>query len=297
MSGAHDAVDLAVMFANGIPVDVVETGLARLLKHGVIESGKEGFFMPKFLEAQEASSSDAQRQRESREKRLAKNRVTPCDVQSHEAGVLSPDVTFSHTVSQPVTPCHNLSQVVTPSVPSVPNRTEPSSSFPDDAGASPEPMTIEVVKEKKPKAEKPEAISTATWIAYSDAYYHRHGQYPVRDKIANTHCKRLVEAAGAEEAPFIAAWYLKSMDYIYANAKHPLNLLIRDWQKFRTEMLQGTIGTSTKSRQDDAAFNRLSAIAEAGMESENEKRINGGTDDNGGTLLLGSFKTGLESDN
>lgn len=121
MSGAVDAVDLAVIFANGIPVEVVETGLARLLKHGVIESGKEGFFMPKFLEAQETSSSDAQRQRESREKRLAKTRVTSCDIVSQEDHDLSHGVTFSHALSRPVTSCHNLSQPVTPSVPSVPS--------------------------------------------------------------------------------------------------------------------------------------------------------------------------------
>ncbi len=102
--------DIALM--TGLPVEYVSIGLKKLLKLGAVEINGNYLLIPNFLEAQESSKSDKQRQRESREKRrlLAKESVTFCD-----------------NKSQAVTSSHNLSQPVTPSC-AVPSRTVPNKS-------------------------------------------------------------------------------------------------------------------------------------------------------------------------
>lgn len=58
-----------------MPSDVVERGLARLIKRNVVEQGSSALVIRNFMEAQEAKQSDAQRQRESRAQRQAKART------------------------------------------------------------------------------------------------------------------------------------------------------------------------------------------------------------------------------
>ena len=69
LEGVCDADDVVVVLRNGLPLEVAETGLSRLLKHGVFESRSVGLVMPKFLEAQESKQTEAQRARESRARR------------------------------------------------------------------------------------------------------------------------------------------------------------------------------------------------------------------------------------
>jgi hypothetical protein len=74
-SGVLDSItdpvdDLSLV--TGLPEDVVEAGLGRLLKSEVIQIEGDTLLIPNFIEAQEASKSDKQRQRESRERRRAK---------------------------------------------------------------------------------------------------------------------------------------------------------------------------------------------------------------------------------
>lgn len=105
LDDVYDAEDLMVVLNNGIPLEIVETGLERLTKRrgkenkSVVELTDTGLVIPNFLDAQESPKSDAQRQREFREKRRASamSSVTKCDIES-----------------QAVTSSHGLSQVVTP---------------------------------------------------------------------------------------------------------------------------------------------------------------------------------------
>lgn len=92
-----------------MPVEVVETALKELVTAETVTLRDNILLVPKFIEAQEASSSDKERQRKCRETARAKARaVTICD-----------------EMSQPVTACHSVSQAVTPSL-AVPSRAEPS---------------------------------------------------------------------------------------------------------------------------------------------------------------------------
>lgn len=81
-----------------VPVDFLQAGLPDLIKHGVVTMHDGRLVMPKYIQAQEARQSDAQRQRDSRERRAASRdkqsqSVTGGDQQSHH------DVTSGHAES------------------------------------------------------------------------------------------------------------------------------------------------------------------------------------------------------
>lgn len=68
LDGITDTID-DLSLITGLPDDVVETGLEKLQKFGVVEINDEILVIPNYIEAQTASKSDKQRQRESRENR------------------------------------------------------------------------------------------------------------------------------------------------------------------------------------------------------------------------------------
>jgi len=103
--------DLVVMFANGIPHEIAQTGFERMIKYGVIVQTKTGIFIPNFLSAQESSASDSQRKRAERERRAAAKKLESV---TNSDSVESQKVTKSHDLSRGVTGGHDLSQPVTP---------------------------------------------------------------------------------------------------------------------------------------------------------------------------------------
>lgn len=54
-----------------LPMEVAGAGISELVKRGTVERRSDSFVLPKFIEAQEAKTGDATRQRESRERRRA----------------------------------------------------------------------------------------------------------------------------------------------------------------------------------------------------------------------------------
>jgi hypothetical protein len=115
--GRHGWKGVAVVV--GMPVDVVERAAPELLADGRIIEGEGCIVAPNYIDAQASRSSNAQRQRDSREKRravaLLPAPVTDCDQQgdteSQNVTVESQNVTSSHTVSQHVTACHDKKRV------------------------------------------------------------------------------------------------------------------------------------------------------------------------------------------
>lgn len=77
-----------------LPLDLVERGLPQLLEDGTVAAHAVGYYIPKFLEAQEAPASDALRQKEARERRRL-GIVTNRDgsVTNRDAGVTFRDET------------------------------------------------------------------------------------------------------------------------------------------------------------------------------------------------------------
>lgn len=93
---------VAVLVA--LPLEVVEPGIAALLADGCLREHHLGLVIPNFLEAQETPQSNAQRQRESRERRRSVSKPTTTSQNVTECHERSRGVTSGHAESQPVTP-------------------------------------------------------------------------------------------------------------------------------------------------------------------------------------------------
>lgn len=123
-------IDLAGEGAEGVaaivdlPLDVVEPGLAGLIKRGVIELRGHMLLWPRFLEGQEAVSTDAQRKRDQRERAAASARLAAI------GQLVSRGVTDGHATGQIVTQPHAQSRAVTDGH-SDPIRSVPSIAKPD----------------------------------------------------------------------------------------------------------------------------------------------------------------------
>jgi hypothetical protein len=97
-----------------IPGDVVEPAIVELVDLGLIVACDDGYLVVNFLEAQETPQTDAQRQRDSRERRRA----------SRLGKVECIGVTNRDRMSRDVTPGHAESHAVTLSSPSEPSEPE-----------------------------------------------------------------------------------------------------------------------------------------------------------------------------
>jgi hypothetical protein len=86
---------------------------------------------------------------------------------------------------------------------------------------------------------KPKTNGSLTWEAYAEAYLHRYGVEPKRNKKMNSLCKTLCERLGAEEAPKVAQYYLSSRNGYYVSRGHALECLVKDAEKVRTEWATG----------------------------------------------------------
>jgi hypothetical protein len=74
---------------------------------------------------------------------------------------------------------------------------------------------------------------------------------PVRNKKVNAQLSQMVERLGAEEAPPVAAFYLTHRNQLYVNAKHCVDLMLRDCERLRTEWITGQQGTRTQAAMAD----------------------------------------------
>lgn len=100
----------AVSLHTGATEETARQGIAALLRTETVTVRDGRLAFPSFIEAQECSKSDKQRQRESRDRRAApgKAAVTNRDEQSQNAPDSSQPVTSGHERSQPVTLGHSV---------------------------------------------------------------------------------------------------------------------------------------------------------------------------------------------
>lgn len=80
-----------------------------------------------------------------------------------------------------------------------------------------------------------EAVTTKTWEAYSQAYQRRYGTEPVRNRTVNGQMAHFVQRLGQEEAPAVAAFFVKHNGRLYAQGMHPVGLLLSHAESLRTE--------------------------------------------------------------
>ena len=81
----------------------------------------------------------------------------------------------------------------------------------------------------------------------SDAYLKRYGAKPVRNKTVNGMLANFVARVPIEEAPAVAAHFVRSSGGLYVAAMHPVNLLLRDAEKLRTEWATGRNGAESQA--------------------------------------------------
>ncbi|MBA3774660.1 MAG: DUF1376 domain-containing protein [Ramlibacter sp.] len=120
-------------------------------------------------------------------------------------------------------------------------------------------------------AGKPEAPTTATWAAYSEAYAARYGQAPVRNATVNGLLANVVARLGGAEAPLVAAFYVGHQHRLYVSAGHALNLLVRDAEKLRTEWATGRQVTGTQAAQADKTQTNFNAFAPMLAEAQQQE--------------------------
>lgn len=109
-----------------LPVDVVDVGMKAWLARGTFELRGTTLTMPKFLEAQEAKASDAQRAREKRARDRERARTADGPEHDPPRPITPRDEAITHrdAASRSVTDRHAESRGVTPSC-AVPSRTDP----------------------------------------------------------------------------------------------------------------------------------------------------------------------------
>jgi len=90
-------------------------------------------------------------------------------------------------------------------------------------------------KRKRPKAGDPPAPSVLAWNGYSAAYLRRYKVEPVRNARVNGQLAAFVARIPAAEVEAVAAFFVGHNGNLYVNAKHPVDLLLRDAEKLRTD--------------------------------------------------------------
>ena len=128
LDDVHNAEDLAVMI--GGPIEVVEVGLGRIMKHGVLVDTERGLVAPNFIEAQEAAQSDRQRSKEARGRKRDRALAPRLSTASTETVTDCDDMRVTERDAN-VTRCHEPSQRVTARH-SVPNYASLEGSDPSD---------------------------------------------------------------------------------------------------------------------------------------------------------------------
>lgn len=114
------------------------------------------------------------------------------------------------------------------------DHSDPDGSVPGTLPGSPAPKPKAARKRKAADTPPPTA---AVWDAYSEAYAGRYGAAPVRNASVNGKLAMFVAKLPAEEAPEVARYFLAHTGNLYVAAMHPVDLLLRDAEKLRTEWM------------------------------------------------------------
>ena len=117
------------------------------------------------------------------------------------------------------------------------------------------------------KADEETALQAAckhTWAAYAMAFEQRYGVKPVRNQVVNANVKTLVKRLGYEEAPQVAAWYVRCVNeqFVVKNS-HGVGILVNQAEGYRTQWARGQAVTATAARAADQSSANFDAIEEA----------------------------------
>lgn len=231
--GKHGSKGLAALVK--VPADFAETGLKGLLDDGCAELRGTVIVIPNFIEAQEATQSDAQRKRESRERARALANSEPVTNRDNA----SQNVTDSHENGQKVTNGHDLSQAVT-SGHSVPNRAVPSVPSDQSSGSASPPASAEQLgleNQEPPKpAKKPESAELVAYFAaaWVKACAPADGKPPTLTAADRGQASQLVKKHGLDACKGYVDQYLADSDAFLVKTGYALKNLAAKVDAYRS---------------------------------------------------------------
>lgn len=104
-------------------------------------------------------------------------------------------------------------------------------------------------------AERHPPKTAEVWADYRSSYHDRYHVDPVRNMQVNAMLSKLVDKLGKEEAPLVAAFYLKHNNPFYVQKRHPVNLLLQDAEGLRTQWATGIKATTNEARNMETQDN------------------------------------------
>lgn len=125
------------------------------------------------------------------------------------------------------------------------------------------------VKKKSDRVSKTGPV----WDAYRDAFQLRYKTEPIRNATVNAILSKFVDRVPAEQAPSIAAFYVRHNGQFYVGKMHPVNLMLQDAEKLAAEHARGQQITSAEARAADRKQSNVNAWSIALQ--KNQERKNG----------------------
>lgn len=125
----------------------------------------------------------------------------------------------------------------------------PDSLFTDPPSSAGRAVALTVVPKAKPAAST--SPTAETWQAYAAAYRQRYSVDPVRNATVNGQLSNFVKRIGADEAPAVAAFYVRHNARYYVGTMHGTAALLKDAEKLRTEWATGMQMTAARADQSD----------------------------------------------
>ncbi|MFG5862743.1 phage replication protein [Metapseudomonas sp. CR1201] len=114
-----------------------------------------------------------------------------------------------------------------------------------------------------PGPKDPTCKTYKTWANYAMAYRIRYSAWPVWNAKVAGQITQLVDRLGADEAPKVAAFYLRINDSKLINASHSLGNLLQGAESYRTQWFTGRQMNSRTARQIEDTQANLNAAQEA----------------------------------
>ncbi len=108
-----------------------------------------------------------------------------------------------------------------------------------------------------------QAACKATWRAYAETYRERHGVAPVRNAKVNSNVRQIVKRLGMDEAPAVAAWFVRVNERYVVQNLHDLSLLLARCEAYRTQWATGRQMTATSAHQLDKTQSNFNAAGQA----------------------------------
>jgi hypothetical protein len=117
------------------------------------------------------------------------------------------------------------------------------------------------------------AACSAVWSAYSNAYLDRYGTAPVRNAKVSSQVKQFCKRIPMEDAPHVAAFFLRNDHAFYITKGHAFGILLADAEKVRTEWATNRTVSASQARMKDSTQGRVNVwtkiINDERMKDEN----------------------------